>query len=77
LNAHWAPSSFVHVIGLTVLAWMAGAGLVKHSGKIARFGKNVVLFIAAPFVGLVYVIAFPFVGVAVLAWMGARTLMKR
>jgi len=56
---------------------MAGAGLVKHSGKIARFGKNVVLFIAAPFVGLVYVIAFPFVGVAVLAWMGARTLMKR
>lgn len=51
---------------------MAGAGLVKHSGKIARFGRNVV-----PFVGLVYVIAFPFVGVAVLAWMGARTLMKR
>ena len=72
MNAHWAPSSFVHVIGLTVLAWMAGAGLVKHSGKIARFGRNVV-----PFVGLVYVIAFPFVGVAVLAWMGARTLMKR
>ena len=65
MNAHWAPWSFVHVLGLAVLAWMAGAGLVKHSGKIARFGKNVVLF-----VGLAYVIAFPCVGAAVLAWMG-------
>lgn len=34
--------------------------------------KNVVLFLAAPFVGLAYIVALPFVGLAVLAWMAAR-----
>ncbi len=34
--------------------------------------KNVVLFLAAPFIGLAYIAALPFVGLAVLAWMAAR-----
>jgi CheY-like chemotaxis protein len=38
--------------------------------------KNVALFLAAPFVGLAYVLAFPFVGLGVLAWMGAKALAK-
>jgi CheY-like chemotaxis protein len=42
----------------------------------ATFIKNVALFIAAPFVGLAYLIAFPFIGVGMLAWMGGRALMK-
>jgi hypothetical protein len=34
--------------------------------------KNIALFFLAPFVALAYVIAFPFVGIAMLAWIGAR-----
>ena len=34
--------------------------------------KNIVLFFAAPFIGLAYIIAFPFVGLAVLAVLVAR-----
>jgi len=38
--------------------------------------KNIALFLAAPFIGLAYLIAFPFVGLGMLAWMGVRTLAK-
>ena len=40
------------------------------------FVKNVALFFAAPFIGLAYLIAFPFIGLGMLAWMGGRELMK-
>jgi hypothetical protein len=62
------------VIGLATLVWMARAGILQYSVKIARFGKNALLFLAAPLAGLAYVIAFPFVGLAVLGWMGAKAL---
>ncbi|MBI4292680.1 MAG: response regulator [Betaproteobacteria bacterium] len=45
----------------------------------ASFGrvlKNVALFFAAPFVGLAYILAFPFVGIGMLAWIGGKALMK-
>ena len=38
---------------------------------------NAALAVAAPFIGLVYVIAFPLVGLAILAWIGARALARR
>lgn len=38
--------------------------------------KNVALFIAAPFIGLVYAALFPFVGIAVLAWTAGQALVK-
>ena len=38
--------------------------------------KNIALFFAAPFVGLVYLVAFPFIGLGMLMWMGASELMK-
>ena len=38
----------------------------------ARFARNVLLFAAAPFIGLAYVLVGPFVGIAALAWMGVR-----
>ena len=34
--------------------------------------KNIVLFFAAPFIGLAYIIAFPFVGLAALAVLAGR-----
>lgn len=45
-------------------------------GPAVTFVKNVALFFAAPFVGLAYLIAFPFIGLGMLAWMGGRELMK-
>lgn len=34
--------------------------------------RNVALFVFAPFVALAYVLAFPFVGLGMLAWMALR-----
>ena len=38
--------------------------------------KNIVLFFAAPFIGLAYIIAFPFVGLAALAVLAGRFAAK-
>ena len=35
------------------------------------------LFLSAPFVGLLYAVLRPFVGLAMLAWFGATALMPR
>lgn len=39
--------------------------------------KNIVLFFAAPFIGLAYIIAFPFVGVTVMAVLAGRAAAKK
>ena len=44
--------------------------------NVAVFSKNIALFFAAPFIGLAYVLASPFIGLGMLAWMGARALVK-
>jgi len=51
----------------------ARASLARRVGTAA---KNVALFFAAPFIGLAYIIALPFVGFGMLAWLGAKALMK-
>ena len=38
--------------------------------------KNMALFLAAPFIGLVYAMALPFVGLAMLAVIGGKALVK-
>jgi CheY-like chemotaxis protein len=43
---------------------------------VVRFVKTLALLVTAPFVGLVYAVTFPFVGLGMLAWMGARELMR-
>jgi hypothetical protein len=64
------------VIGLGMLAWIAARALAKACKPLARFVKNVALFLAAPFVGLAYALAFPFVAIGMLAWKGTRALVK-
>jgi CheY-like chemotaxis protein len=39
--------------------------------------KNVALFLAAPFIGLAYAVLLPFVGIAMLAWVGGRALLGK
>jgi DNA-binding NtrC family response regulator len=45
--------------------------------SFARSARNVGLFFAAPFIGLVYAIALPFVGLGLLAWEGYRALAEK
>ena len=37
--------------------------------------KNVALFFAAPFIGLVYAMSLPFVGISILAWSAGKAMM--
>ncbi|HJV88414.1 MAG TPA: response regulator [Noviherbaspirillum sp.] len=39
--------------------------------------KNMLLFLSAPFVGLVYAILLPFVGIGMLAWVAGQAVMKQ
>lgn len=40
----------------------------------ARTLRNIALFVAAPFIGLIYAVALPIVGFAMLVWIGARAI---
>ena len=51
-------------------------GLANLAGA-AKAAKNVALFVVAPFIGLAYAAAFPFVAVGMLAWYGVRAARKR
>jgi hypothetical protein len=51
-----------------------GLGALAGAAKVL---KNVALFAVAPFIGLAYAAAFPFVAVGMLAWYGVRAARKR
>ena len=57
-------------------AGYAGARPVELA-VAAKVVKNVALFAAAPFIGLAYAAAFPFVAVGMLAWYGVRAARAR
>ena len=54
----------------------AGTAAAPRS-RLATFALNAGLFFAAPFIGLAYVVALPFVGIGALAWQGYRALKAR
>ena len=55
-------------------AAVAAPESVHAVNSIALFAKNVGMFIIAPFIGLAYVLAFPFIGLGMLTWIGAKAL---
>lgn len=58
------------------IAAVRGFGYADYAGA-ARVAKNLALFVAAPFIGLAYAAAFPFVAVGMLAWYGVRAARRR
>ena len=46
---------------------------VKEEGRRAA---NIGLFLLAPFIGLFYAMALPFVGMGMIAWLGAKAFIK-
>ena len=59
------------------LAWPETTVEPKAPNSALRFIKNVALFLAAPFVGLAYILAFPIVGLGMLAWMAIQAQKKK
>jgi hypothetical protein len=55
----------------------AAERLTGYAARAARTAGRIALFLAAPVIGLGYVVAFPFVGLGLLAWYGARAVAKR
>jgi CheY-like chemotaxis protein len=53
------------------------AAAAPQSGGVSRFIKNVALFLAAPFIGLAYILAFPIVGLGMLAWIAIQAQKKK
>jgi CheY-like chemotaxis protein len=49
----------------------------RTPNRALRFIKNVALFLAAPFVGLAYILAFPIVGLGMLAWTAIQAQKKK
>ena len=53
------------------------AAPAPHARTPGQVLKNIALFIAAPFIGLAYVVIGPIVGLGMLAWFGFRALTGR
>ena len=51
---------------------VSGMTAVAAAEVVVSRAKNILLFFAAPFIGLAYIIAFPFIGVAAVVRMALR-----
>lgn len=60
-----------------VTAQPAAAPAHRRARNAIGFLKNVALFFAAPFVGLAYILAFPVVGLGMLAWTAIQAQKKK
>ena len=49
---------------------------INGAGTLGRKAKNIALFLAAPFIGLAYLLAFPVVGLGMIAWVAGKAIMK-
>jgi hypothetical protein len=63
---------------LSIVAVKVAAMPVTEAEAVSGISvlKNMLLFLSAPFVGLVYAVLLPFVGLAMLAWFGGKALLK-
>ena len=52
-------------------------GETSIGSSAARILKNIAMFVAAPFLGLAGIILFPIIGLAMLAWIGAKAWRQR
>ena len=73
------------IVGLGMLAWMAIQAQKKKSDEAAKLQpaptqssvlKSTATFLAAPFIGLVYIIVGPIVGLGMLLWFGVQAWGK-
>jgi CheY-like chemotaxis protein len=81
LSPDMIEASAGYAVSVPAPALLAPAALaevvVTEKSRLARFALNAGLFFAAPFIGLAYVVALPFVGIGVLAWQGYKAVKAR
>jgi hypothetical protein len=53
-----------------------GAPLLPSTAGVAKLAKNMVLFLASPFIGLAYAVLLPVVGLAMLLWIATEGLRQ-
>jgi CheY-like chemotaxis protein len=76
------PLSPDMIEGTTERALAAGAAAPAEAAAAAAPAaaesrvKNIARFFAAPFIGLAYLLAFPFIGLGMLAWTAGKAAMK-
>ena len=63
-------------LGATAAAPAEAAVAPAPAAKTESRVRNVALFLAAPFIGLAYLLAFPIVGFGMLAWVAGKAVMK-
>jgi hypothetical protein len=73
MSATLHTNANLHTMGLPVVDF---AHIEQAAIAAARTLKNVALFAAAPFIGLVYAMALPLVGLVMLATIAARAVAK-
>ena len=70
-------------VGMAMIAWIGAKAFIRTDGwttaktlalNVTLKMKGVMLFIAAPFIGLAYAVALPFLGLGMLAWVGGKAL---
>jgi hypothetical protein len=66
------PAAKLYVVATKAPAEAAGAAPEAAGGKI----KNIALFLAAPFIGLAYIVALPVVGLGLLVVLAVRAAAK-
>lgn len=55
---------------------VATAPRVGSTGSVTKLARNMVLFLASPFIGLAYAVLLPFVGIGMLLWIATEGLRK-
>lgn len=74
----WKPAAMAAPAAAAApLEVAAPAEQARAAPGAGQAAKNVVLFLAAPFIGLAYAVAFPFVGLVLLAKYGYRALVNK
>ncbi|HEY0885804.1 MAG TPA: hypothetical protein VGE20_11010, partial [Ramlibacter sp.] len=64
------PASAAATVTAAPAAAAAAAPVRKHGTLV-----NMLLFLSAPFIGLLYAVLLPFVGLGMLAWIGGKAAM--
>ncbi|MFA7280921.1 MAG: response regulator [Sterolibacterium sp.] len=88
LSPEMIEASTAHALGQRALEAMpvvqaepqvepAEIGQVAEAPVQGSAVKNIALFLVAPFIGLIYIVAMPFVGLGMLAWFGFKAVAKR
>lgn len=76
-DALLAPAPAPEPAAVPAAAPAATPAKYPRLARAGRFAANVGLFFAAPFIGLAYVLAFPFVGLGLLGLSGYRAWKER